>query len=411
MTVLRVWDWWSPVEGESTRQYFIEVEKGFETLHSGLDLRFQHIPFGPQYIQKIMAGIAANRPPDCLHSSIIWANDLYERGVLMNLRPFIENTPEMADSVWLPAALRYGRDNDYIYGIPIEHDASCILYNFDLFEEVGINTDPEVFETWDDFREAAKRLTKRDSEGNVVQAGFIVAGMDIYAYLPWMYANGGKFYSDDLRKSAFNDIPMREAMHFIQDLQHRDKVSFPITAERQDFQLFLQGKAAMIIGGTWSANVIGDQAPNLRFGMMSFPRGPHGKGRGGMTWTNLFCIPKTAAHPEEAWKFIVYYCGMENAIRKLKLLHRNSPLADFYESEEWKRQVQEKPFLNQIPKITEVGGLFPIVRFTEMESILQPLCQGVILNNLTPEEALDQAQREVDMLLTRYYAELEQNYR
>ena len=408
---VRVWDWWSPVEGESTQQYFQEVKTDFEAHNPHIKLRFQHIPFGPQYIQKIMAGIAANRPPDCLHASIIWANDLYERGVLMNLLPFIEKTPEMADAVWLPAALRYGRDKSYVYGIPIEHDASCILYNLELFEEAGLGTDADLFEDWESFRQAAIRLTQRDETGKITQAGFIVGGMDIYSYLPWMYANGGRFYSDDLRKSAFNDIPLREAMHLLQDLQHHDKVSFPITAERQDFQLFLQGKAAMIVAGTWSGNVIRDQAPNLRFGMMSFPRGPHGKGRGGMTWTNLFCIPKKAANPEEAWKFIVYYCGMKNAIRKLEILHRNSPLAAFYDSEAWRRRVHQQPFLSEVPKITEVGGLFPVIRFTEMESIFQPLCQGVILNNLTPEEALQRAQQEVDALLERYYRELEHTYR
>lgn len=409
--VLRVWDWWSPVEGESTKEYFRGVEATFEQQNPNIDLRFQHIPFGPQYIQKIMASVAARRPPDCLHASIIWANDLYERGVLMDLRPFIEKTPEMADSVWLPAALRYGRDGEYVYGIPIEHDASCILYNLDLFEEAGIPTAPDAFSNWEDFRQAAIRLTKRDKDGNVIQAGFIVSGFDIYAYLPWMYSNGGRFYSDDFRKTAFNDVPLLEAMHFLQDLQHRDRVSFPITAERQDFQLFLQGKAAMIIGGTWSANVIRDQSPQMRFGMMSFPQGPHGNGRGGMTWTNLFCIPKSAANPEQAWKFITYYCGLENAVWKLRTLNRNSPLAALYETQDWKNRVKENPFLDEIPKITEIGGLFPVVRFTEMESILQPLCQGVILNNLTPEDALSEAQKKVDAILTRYYAELERAYK
>ena len=77
--VLRVWDWWSPVEGEAMRDYFQGVEDAFEQEHPGVDLRYQHIPFGPQYIQKIMASMAARRPPDVLHASIIWANDLYER--------------------------------------------------------------------------------------------------------------------------------------------------------------------------------------------------------------------------------------------------------------------------------------------------------------------------------------------
>ena len=409
-TALRVWDWWSPVEGERMRDYFRGVEDTFEAQYPHLDLRFQHIPFGPQYIQKIMAGMAAKRPPDCLHASIIWANDLYERGVLMDLRPFIDRTPEMADSVWLPAALRYGRDGDYVYGIPIEHDASCILYNLALFEEAGIDTDPFTIETWEDLRRAAIQMTKRDENGRVIQAGFMVTGSDISSYLPWMYANGGRFYSEDKRLSAFYDAPLLEAMQFMQDLQYRDEVSFPIATERQDFQLFLQGKVAMLMGGTWSGHIIEEQAPNLRFRMMSFPKGPRGEGRGGLTWTNLMCIPKGAHNPEEAWAFIKYYCGLENALWKLKTINRNSPLAAFYETEEWKEAVLRHPSLELVPHITETGGPFPVVRYTEMESVFQPLCQGLMLNNLTPDAVLHQARDKVDELLTRYYTQLEKTY-
>jgi len=410
-TELRVWDWWSPVEGEKMREYFRVVEDTFERERPGVDLRFQHIPFGPQYIQKIMASMAAGRPPDCLHASIIWANDLYERGVLSDLRPFVECTPEMSDQVWLPAALRYGRDKDYIYGIPIEHDASCIVYNLDIFREAGISTDPFVFETWEDLRQAAIKMTKRDSEGRVTRAGFMVTGSDLSSCLPWMYADGGSFYTPDLRHSAFNAPPMEEAMQFLQDLQYRDRVSFPIATEGQDFQYFLQGKVAMFLNGTWLGHIIEEQVPGFPFGLMSFPRGPHGTERGGMTWTNLMCIPKGAKHPELAWEFIKYYCGMRNALWKLEAIDRNSPLAAFYETPQWKEAIKRSPSLEMIPRITEVGGLYPVVRFTEIDQLFQPLCQGLMLNNLRPEQVLSQAQPKVDEILDRYYAQLEEAYR
>ena len=409
-TAVRAWDWLSPVEGERMAAFFHGLERTYEADHPDVDLRYQHIPFGAPYMQKIMASMAAEKPPDCLHSSIIWANDLYERGVLRDLRPYIEKTPEMADDVWLPAALRYGRDGDYVYGIPIEHDASCIIYNYDLFEGAGLDTDPFVFETWEDLRQGAIAMTRYDEDGEVIQAGFMVPPGTLSGFLPWMYANGGTFYTDDRRHSTFNAPAMREAMQFMQDLQYRDRVSFPMTTERQDFQFFLQGKVAMFLGGTWSGHMIEEHAPNLRFGMMSFPRGPRGTGRGGMTWTNMMCIPKGCKNPGAAWEYITYYCGMRNALWKLDTIARNSPLAAFYHTPEWNRAVQEIPSLASVPHITEVGGLFPIVRWTEMEALFQPLCEGLMLNNRTPEEVLDEAQPKVDAILEAYYRELQETY-
>ena len=410
-TPLRVWDWWSPVEGERMSTYLQGVEETFGRENPDLDLRFQYIPFGPQYIQKIMASMAAKRPPDCLHASIIWANDLYERGVLADLRPYIERTPEMADNVWLPAALRYGRHGDYVYGIPIEQDAAAILYNIDLFKEAGLPTSPTMFKNWEDFRQAAIKLTKRDEHGTMIQAGYMGGGADLANSLPWMYANGGRFYSDDSRKSAFNDVPMRETLQFLQDLQWRDKVSFPVTTERQDLQLFLQGKVALYVGGTWSGHIVEEQAPGMRFGMMAFPPGPHGNGPSGMTWTNLMCIPKGAKNPEAAWRFITYYCGMRNALWKLKAADRNSPLAGFYSTPEWQEAVHQHPSLEMVPAITSVGGLYPVVRFTEMDALFLPLSQGIILNTMRPQDALNKAQTEVDAVLDAYYSQLAEAYR
>lgn len=410
-TPLRMWDWWSPAEGEKMTQYFRVLEETYEREHPDIDLRCQYIPFGPQYIQKIMAGMAAHRPPDCIHASIVWANDLYERGVLSDLRPFIERTPEMADNVWLSAALRYGRDKDYVYGIPIEQDAACIVYNLDLFREAGISTDPFVFESWEDLRQAAIKMTKRDASGRVTQSGFMVAVPDLPSLLPWMYADGGAFYTPDLRRSAFNGTAMQTAMQFLQDLQYRDKVSFPVATERQDFQYFLQGKVAMFVGGTWFGHMIEDQIPGFPFGLMSFPHGPHGSGRSGMVWTNLMCVPKGAKNPERAWEFITYYCGMRNALWKLESIDRNSPLAAFYDTPEWKKAIQRAPSLDMIPHITNVGGLYPVVRFTESDAVFQPLCQGLMLNNLRPEQVLAQAQPKIDDILTHYYAEIDEAYR
>jgi multiple sugar transport system substrate-binding protein len=410
-TVLRVWDWWSPVETEALRAYFVGVEEAFERDHPDVDLRFQHIPFGPQYIQKIMASMAAGRPPDVLHSSIIWANDLYERGVLSDLKPQVDCTPEMADEAWLPAARQYGREGDYIYGLPIEHDASCLVYNLDLFEEAGISTDPLALDTWEDLRQAALKMTKRDAKGNVTQAGFMVPPGDLSAILPWMYTNGGRFYSDDRRSVAFNTPEMREAMQFLQDLQYKDKVSFPLQAERQDFQLFLQGKVAILFNGTWAGHIIEEQAPSMRFRMTSFPRGPRGSGRSGMTWTNMMCIPKGARQPKLAWEFMTYYCGMDNARWKLKSINRNAPLAAFYETPEWRQAVEKHPYLVNIPQITEVGGPYPVVRFTEIDSIFRPLCEGLMLNNLSPEQVLDRAGGKIDAVLKEYYDQLDEAYR
>ena len=54
-TPVRVWDWLSPVEGEKMREFFRVLQETFEREHPDIDLRYQHIPFGPQYMQKTVS--------------------------------------------------------------------------------------------------------------------------------------------------------------------------------------------------------------------------------------------------------------------------------------------------------------------------------------------------------------------
>ena len=167
----------------------------------------------------------------------------------------------------------------------------------------------------------------------------------------------------------------------------------------------------MFIGGTWTGRTIREQAPNMRFGIMSFPRGPRGKRRGGVTWTNMICMPKDTKHPDLAWEYITYFAGLRNALWKLDATHATSPLAEFYETPQWKQAIRKEPWFGIVPHMTEVGGLYPVVRFTEINAILDPLFQGLMLNNLSPQQVLDRGQAKVDLVLDNYYTQLEESYR
>lgn len=400
--VLKAWDWWSPASSPALKQYFQEVEQEFEALHPKADLRYQFIPFGESYCQKLITGLSSSDPPDCFQSSIIWARDLYDRGALLSLNERIEAAPELAPGQFFEQVLPYCQKNGTFYGIPMAMDANVLLYNLDLFEAAGLDASPDSLRSWDDFVVAARRLTRRDAaSGEILQAGYLVdsAGTFFTGLLPWLYANGGSFYSEDESSAAFHHPSARETLQFFVDLLYTHQVSLPLAANRQDFQLFVQGKAAMMMGGTWSGYMLSGVSPNLRFGMTSFPPGPSGRGRATCTWGNMYVIPKKARHPDLAWEFIKFYCGPRNAARMLRLLQRNSPRKDFYETPEWKAAVERFPYLAEVPKICAVGGPYPMTRFNEVNDVFRPLFQGVLLRSRGPEEALGLAEEGVNQIL------------
>ncbi|MBI2195396.1 MAG: sugar ABC transporter substrate-binding protein [Planctomycetes bacterium] len=389
--VLKVWDWWSPASSPALKQYFHEVERAFEADHPQVDLRYQFVPFGDTYSQKLMTGLSSSEPPDCFQTSIIWARDLYERGALMSLTRRMASDAEVSPDHFFEAVLPYCSRGGDFYGVPMAMDANVLLYNVDLFEAAGLDASPESIRSWDEMAEAARKLTRRDPEtGDIVQAGYLVDGASAYftGLLPWIYANSGGFYNGDETAPVFRQPAVREAIEFMTDLLYTHEVSLPLTSNRQDLQLFIQGKVGMMMAGTWSGYMLTTAARKLRFGMTSFPPGPSGVRRATCTWGNMYVIPRNARRPDLAWEFVRFYCGRENAARMLKILSRNSPRKDLYETGAWREAVRQQPYLAEIPKICALGGRYPMARFNEVNDAFRPLYQGVLLRSRSAEDAL-----------------------
>jgi len=105
-TVIRIWDWWNPAGNPSLGAFFDKVERDFEAAHPDIDVRYQFIPFGTQYIQKLMSSFAAGNPPDAFQCSIIWAKDLYDRGVIRDMNDLLADSREVAPEAFFHISMR-----------------------------------------------------------------------------------------------------------------------------------------------------------------------------------------------------------------------------------------------------------------------------------------------------------------
>ena len=103
--------------------------------------------------------------------------------------------------------------------------------------------------TWDQFREAAKKLTKRDAAGNVTQFGYEVPNQNFFVQ-PWFLSNGTSPLNADWTASNMLDPKVSETLQFLHDLIHVDKVS-PIPGKDTMDNQFMAGQVAMISRGHW----------------------------------------------------------------------------------------------------------------------------------------------------------------
>lgn len=373
--------------------------------YTAANLEFEFVPFGSEYIQKVLADSAAGTPPDLLHSSIIWAREFYDRGVLLDLDDYLDNVPELAsDQFYGDATNRYRSKEGVYYGVPWEGpDSAIIAVNSQMLEEAGYDPQGADIKTWDDFTEAAIAMTKREGD-EMVQAGYLVQSFrSTQNFQSWLVSNGGAISNDDFTEATFNNERGQQVLQLEFDLLNEHQVSFPISPERQDSQLFVQGKAGMINAGTWSTAHLNDIAPEgFRYWYILYPQGPQGSGPGGVTWSNMFVLPKATETSDAAFDLMQYCTTPPVVLTRFEISTRTTPHKDIFEGATWAEVLERAPQREVTIPAAEAGGVYPFFPFfTEANDAIGIELEQVMTGGKGLEEGLNEADRKIAEVISR----------
>lgn len=405
---LRVWDWWSPSANEEYGQYFDAVEQIFEERNPDVDLVYQIVPFG-NYVQKLSTAMVGHNPPDVFQSSVYWAEGFYHRGMLRPLDDLLEQNrsapseQQVGPEAFLPSAWRHNHTPDgTVFGIPQIIDAQCLLWNLDILEQAA-QTDAEIrglfarqpdgaidwdrlrwdaVADWTQFRRIAQKLTVRDADGNLEQAGFMLQayGGGAGLFSPWLAANGGHYQDEAGTRALFASASGVEALRFIARLYWEDRVCPPFRRQISDVELFEQRQVACIVAGTWSGkDILRDTLGWRHFAKTAFPPGPRGSGPKTLTWGNMLVITRRCRDLDAAWRYIRFVCGLEGNLLRSKYLGYNGPRLDFYDTPAWTAAVKQRPYLSNVKQICLSGDKLRHTEIIATNHQADPIVETVLL--------------------------------
>jgi len=198
------------------------------------------------YVTHILGQFSAHKSYDVYGTAIETFKALTSRHLFIPLDDFIAKNPSFND--FAPNLFKYGSYEGKVYFMPIGWNNIMINYNRKLFKEAGVDL-PKAGWTWAEFREIAKKLTKRDAAGNVLQFGYEVPNQNFFVQ-PWFFSNGTSVLNDDWTHSNMLDPKVSESLQFLHDLIQVDKVS-PVPGKDTMDNQFLAGQVAMISRGHW----------------------------------------------------------------------------------------------------------------------------------------------------------------
>ena len=280
---------------------------------------------------KITAAIRSGNVPDVVSSF-----NSYNVGAFCGSGAWIDLTPLLQQShisiSQFPAATQYYTQfKGKRCALPLLADVYGLYYNKTLLAKAGIKSPPK---TLDELAADAKKLTQRDSKGNIKVAGFDPL-IGFYENQPErMIVSYGAKWQDSKGHAILADDPgwakMAKWIKSLVDWYGYNKLVKFQTGLGDEFSAsnaFEKGKVALHLDGEWRVAFIADENPKLKYGTAPLPVDSAHRNLYGSGYINgtIIGIPRGVKHQSQAWDLVKYLTTDSHALAVLSNGLRNVP--------------------------------------------------------------------------------------
>jgi raffinose/stachyose/melibiose transport system substrate-binding protein len=219
-----------------------------------------------EYDSVLRAQLEAGTAPDVFYlRSFSASRVLYEEGYVEPLSDLPDLRAHFDSTVLAAWETREGVP----YAVPFTATSHGIYYNQDVFQELSL----EIPETWEELLEVARRLQEAGMPpfANGTKAEW-TAAETIFMNLAPSFLGGREGRMAYLAgERCFNDDAMVSAFQAVQDLAPFFPENHELLGYIDSLQLFVQGKAAMWMSGSWDIPYFEEADPDFAWSVFPVP--------------------------------------------------------------------------------------------------------------------------------------------
>jgi|GEM_PF-2993520 len=347
--------------------------------------------FAPEIDQVFLAGLQSGKAADI---TFIYSNAVtpyLESGKLGVIPDAVlsDIKNSMFDYSFDPVTNKSGQ----IVGIPYNYFPSWgkIMINEDLWAEAGVN--PEDAKTWDDFMQLCKKVTKFDSNGKMIQAGFSAQRDEEVYFINRVLQLGGNPYNEDGSANFNNEIGKKALQSYTEIFLKYgvDDMEFGETIDS-----FKRGTVAAMNGMPWFASILDKDTPDLNYRFIDCPSFEGAENKWGLFQVWCHVVNPKSVEKEGVWEFLKFICSKDNAVKWSKFSGELSSVKAAVESEEIQNDVILSPFTGDMKY--GVAGIIPLYTSEDVRDAIKDMLHSVTFGYATPEEALNAGATEVTRL-------------
>jgi len=380
---------------ESKVQVVDQLIQKFQADNPNIKVEQVTFPY-ENYNQKVASSLPAGTGPDVINLFYGWLPLYVKSGYLQPLSPS-DFSPDSFKSGFFPFVAESVQFDGKYYSVPTAVRTLALLWNRKLFQDAGL--DPgKAPQDLDELTATAKKLSKFDGQGNLVQAGLAMqpTGQG-HNWLRDVLIRqfGGTPYSPDGRKVTYNTPEGVAALTWYTDRITKDKVGYPNFAT-DDVTAFKSQKAAMNIDGSFRIATL-NAVKDLDWAVAELPSYHGIRSNYASFWTHGITAGVKGARLAASVKFLKYITSpeaMDLWLAKVGELPANPGFA---------AKQKDTPFVGVFLKGLDYAHGTTFVDEAGQRTVFVDMVDQVVLKRTAPADALKEAAAKEQKLIDDFW--------
>lgn len=321
--------WWDYFTLDNFQPAFARLINDIEAQVPDVRIERRTFPFA-DLERQITLGAVSGDLPDIAIVDNVSMNSLAGSGLLADLTERVEEwgqADEYYEGPWKGCQVE-GRT----LGLPNSSNCLALYCNTEMLDAAGVKPP----RTWEEFADAAQRLTSGERFGLAMSA--IRTEEGVFQFLPFLWQAGG-----DLDTFATDGAT---ALAFLDDFVAKGSLSGQCVGwTQQDVNTrFVNGRASMQINGPWQLPTI--KKTDVQYGVVALPRDKESATcLGGENWV----VMASSDHQDKAWEVLEYTQRSSVLVPYLVALGNLPARKDLADSGTWASDPALRLFLSQLP--------------------------------------------------------------
>lgn len=386
----------SGVEGDALKQAARDYEA-----QTGIHINIAEFPYANLFEKELIDLNSRTGAYDLIMLDDPWFPRFASKQFLTELTPMLQKKGMQPDPDFVETSLalcKHPFQTGALYALPYVGNSQLFFYRKDLFEKHGLR-EPG---TWDDVLAAAKTVQEKEGAGGNKTYGYVMRAAQgnaaVADFMPIFWAFGAEMF-DASGKPTVNSPEGVAALKFMLELGKYSPPGYASFNADEVGAHLLQGTAAMSINWPAWISSFSDPAKSKVIGKMTFTTLPGAKKPGQAEIGNwLIAIPRDAKNAEAALEFLLWATAAKEM--KRSALGGNPPTRrSLFNDPELIARFPSYPAQLRSLETSRPRPRTP--QWNEIENAFGIFLSKANSGELTPEDALNQANVEIEKILQR----------